>query len=124
LVSRPENHNMHHRTSPDAIRFAGRCAISVFVSIGQKITTCIAGTRMCSIHNNLPNGRFPKCSVRIRTFMLTQIHIEMFVEMFEMEIVEKKGTSCRRLVLTPLKNASKTRSDRFVHPSKIFVWEG
>jgi hypothetical protein len=27
-------------------------------------------------------------------------------------------------VLTPLKSASKTRSERFLRPSKIFVWEG
>jgi hypothetical protein len=27
-------------------------------------------------------------------------------------------------VLTPLKSASKMRSERFVRPSQIFVWEG
>jgi len=27
-------------------------------------------------------------------------------------------------VLTPLKSASKTHSETFIRPSKIFVWEG
>ncbi len=42
--------------------------------------------------------------------------VSIVVEMIKMEIVEKKGTSCRRLV--------EIRISSFVPPSKIFVWVG
>jgi hypothetical protein len=48
----------------------------------------------CSAFQNLRLG-----SVKFRQKCQPQIHIEMFVEIFAPmgEIVEKKGTSCRRL---------------------------
>ena len=47
--------------------------------------------------DNLHFEHFDK-SVNHKSNDEPQIHLEMFVKMFEMEIVEKKGTSCRRLV--------------------------
>ncbi len=47
------------------------------------------------------------CSaLKFRQKCQPQIHLEMFVELFAPmgEIVEQKGTSCRLLVLTPLKS--------------------
>ena len=62
--------------------------------------------------------------------------IDAFDEMVEMEIVQQMGRSGTRLgfdafstfcrqntVLTLLKRASNTPSEKFVRPSKIFVWE-
>ncbi len=49
----------------------------------------------------------------IRKFQ-PEFMVVSFDESTEMEIRSKKGASCRRLVLTPLKRTSKTRSQTFV----------
>jgi hypothetical protein len=44
---------------------------------------------------------------------------------FQNEFSKHFATFCSpKRVLTPLKSASKSRSERLIRPSKIFVWEG
>jgi hypothetical protein len=66
------------------------------------------------------------CSaLKFRQKCQPQIHLEMFVEIFAPmgEIVEQKGTSCRRLVLTPLKSSSfEIRISSFVPPNEVLGW--
>jgi len=82
---------------------SSRCAISVFVSLGQKITTCIIAhrpirfTSMSAVCHSSPFCR----QSPFRTFRQIFQHVFMvhvFVEMFEMEIVDKRGMSGTRLV--------------------------
>ena len=95
-ISWPENHNMHHRTSTDSIftcrcaisgfvslgqkntkilahrpiRLASRCAISGFVSLGQKITTCIIAHRPIRLASRCAISGFVSLGPKITTCII------------------------------------------------------
>ena len=62
---------------------------------------------------------------KLRNFMLPKRRFWKAEPTFPNAFSKHFSTFCSpNMVLTPLKSASKTHSERLVRPSKIFVWEG
>jgi hypothetical protein len=61
----------------------------------------------------------------LRKFMLPKRRFWKAEQTFQYAFSKHFSTFCRpNPVLTSLKSASKMRTEMFVRPSKIFVWEG